>query len=143
MASAWVAGLLGLMQLPGRLLVMNGALSASPSRLLVASLLSQAAGICLIATSSSILTLAAGVTLFAVGAGLMTLARPHLVQTAFSAAHAGYVNGRLAGAQGLARAGGPVLAVGLASIVGYGATFGVLAATVTGLAVASTLALDV
>jgi predicted MFS family arabinose efflux permease len=143
MTSAWVAGLLGLMQLPGRLLVMNGSLSASPSRLLVVSLLSQAAGICVIATSSSTLTLGAGVTLFAVGAGLMTLARPHLVQTAFSATHAGYVNGRLAGAQGLARAGGPVLAVGLASIVGYGATFVLLAATVMGLAVASTVVLDV
>ena len=140
--AAWMGGLLGLMQLPGRVLVMHGALRASPSRLLLVSLLAQAAGIGTIAISSTSTLLAAGVATFAVGAGLMTLARPHLVQTAFSVEQAGYRNGRLAGAQNLARAAGPVLAAGLASIVGYGPTFGVVAAVVAALAVAS-VALDV
>jgi hypothetical protein len=64
------------------------------------------------------------------------------VLTAFSIDRAGYVNGRLAGAQGFARAIGPVLAVGLASVFGYGAMFGALAGTVASLAVAWTVTVD-
>jgi predicted MFS family arabinose efflux permease len=143
MGAAWLGGLLGLMQLPGRVLVMHGALRASPSRLLAASLLAQAAGIALIAIAGASAPLAAGVTIFAVGAGLMTLARPHLVQTVFNRDQAGYLNGRLAGAQNLARAGGPVLAVSLAGVVGYGVMFGVLATIVAALAIASTVVIDV
>ena len=66
----------------------------------------------------------------------MTLIRPHLVQTVFSIERAGYLNGVLARSQQFARAAGPVLAVGLASAVGYGAVFGALASVLAVLAIA-------
>jgi MFS family permease len=143
MASAWVGGLLGVMQLPGRLLLMRGLLPSSATSLLIASLAAQALGIGVIAIGSTTVLLATGVTTFAIGGGLMTLARPHLVQSAFGVERAGDINGRLAGVQNLARAGGPVLAVGLASVVGYGAMFGVLAAVVATLAIVCSLVVDV
>ena len=140
--AGWLGGLLGVMQLPGRVLVMRGSLDSSPSRLLFASFTAQASGIGIIAMSSSLPLLAAGVTVFAMGAGLMTLARPHLVHAIFGIEQSGAINGRLAGAQSMARAGGPILAVGLASVIGYGPTFGVLAAAVATLAAASRFLLD-
>ena len=140
--AASLAALLGVMQLPSRLLVMRGSLNTSPSRLLVASFTAQASGIGIVAMSQSVLLLAVGVTAFAMGAGLMTLARPYLVQTIFGIDEIGYINGRLAGAQGVARAGGPVVAAGLAAVIGYGPMFGVLAAAVAALAAACPLLLD-
>jgi hypothetical protein len=105
----------------------------------------QAAGIAIIAIAIDRppLVLAVGVTIFAIGAGVMTLARPHLVQTVFAIEQGGYVNGKLAGAQNVARAGGPVLAVGLASVIGYGPTFGVLAALIAAIAVVCPWVIDV
>jgi MFS family permease len=145
LASAWLGGLVGVMQLPGRLLLMCGSLQSSASRLLVVSLTMQAAGIAIIAIAIDRppLVLAVGVTIFAIGAGVMTLARPHLVQTVFAIEQGGYVNGKLAGAQNVARAGGPVLAVGLASVIGYGPTFGVLAALIAAIAVVCPWVIDV
>jgi Major Facilitator Superfamily len=136
LSAAWLGGLLGLMQLPGRVLVMRGSLNTSASRLLVVSLVAQAIGIGTIAMSNTLPLHAIGVATFAMGAGLTTLARPHLVQTIFEIEHTGYINGRVASAQSLARAGGPVLAVGLAGVIGYGPTFGVLAGAVAALAAA-------
>ncbi len=72
---------------------------------------------------------AAGVALFAAGAGLTTLIRPHFVQSVFGIARAGHMNGVVARSQQLARAAAPVLAVGLASAIGYGTVFALLAAT--------------
>ena len=141
-ASAWFGSLLGVIQLPGRVLLMRGSLNGSPSRLLVASFVAQAAGIAVIAVSDSSLVVASGVAAFAVGAGLITVARPHLVHTAFSVEHSGYINGRLASIQNLARAGGPVLALGLASFVGYAATFAALAILIAALAAASHFVID-
>ena len=141
--SAMLGGLLGLMQLPGRALLMHGALNASPSRLLVTSLLLQASGLVALVFAHTPPAAAAGVALFAVGAGLTTLIRPHLVQTIFSIERAGHLNGVVARAQGLARAVGPVAAVGAAGIVGYGAVFGLLASVMVGLALTWHLAIDV
>ncbi len=145
LSSAWLGGLVGVMQLPGRLLLMCGSLQSSASRLLVVSLTMQAAGIAIIAIAIDRppLVLAVGVTIFAIGAGVITLARPHLVQTVFAIEQGGYVNGKLAGAQNVARAGGPVLAVGLASVIGYGPTFGVLAALIAAIAVVCPWVIDV
>jgi len=74
---------------------------------------------------------------FAVGAGLTTLVRPHLVQTLCSTEGAGYLNGRLARWQQLARAFGPILVAWLATGVGYGVVFGLLAIFFAVLALAS------
>ena len=73
----------------------------------------------------------------------MTVARPHLVHTVFPVDCTGHLNGRRAGAQNVARAGGSMLAVGLASAVGYAARCGMLAAAVGAVAVAWTVVVDV
>jgi MFS family permease len=135
--AAMLGGLMGLMQLPGRALLMRGSLAASPSQLLIGSLLLQAAGLAALVGARSVLPVAGGVAVFAAGAGLATLVRPHLVQTIFGMERAGHLNGRLARWQQLARAAGPVLAVGLAGRVGYGALFGLLATMFAALAVTS------
>jgi MFS family permease len=144
LASAWLGGLLGLMQIPGRAVVMLRSVRASASGLVISSLVMQAAGIALsaVAIGRTPLAVAAGITIFAVGAGLMTLARPHLLHTICKVEHVGYANGRVAGAQNVARAGGPILAVGLASVIGYGPTFGILAAVVASGAIACSLLID-
>jgi MFS family permease len=133
-SAAMVGGLIGVMQLPGRALLMNGVLAGSPSRLLATSLLFQAAGLGGVAVAPSMLAAAGGTMVFALGAGLMTLARPHLIQTMFSVHSGGYLNGRIARQQQLARAAGPLAVAWLAGSVGYatvfvtiGGTFAVLA----------------
>jgi MFS family permease len=135
--AAMLGGMLGLMQVPGRALLMKGFLSASPSRLLIMCLLLQAAGLAVLAGARSVLPLAGGVAVFAAGAGLATLIRPHLVQTMFGMERSGYMNGVLARWQQLARAAGPVIAVGLASRVGYGMLFSLLATMFVALALTS------
>ena len=133
--SAMLGGLLGVMQLPGRAMVMHGGLAGSPSTLLVLSLLLQASGFGTLVFAQSVLPIGGGVVLFALGSGLMTLVRPHLVQTELRVDHVAYTNGLLARYQDFARAAGPVLAIGLASAVGFGAVFGLLACVMVALAV--------
>ena len=53
--AALLGGVLGLMQLPGRVLLMNGRLATSPVTLLIASLLLQAAGLAILAAARSVL----------------------------------------------------------------------------------------
>lgn len=124
--AATLGGLLGIMQIPGRALVMHGAVSASPSTLVVLSLCLQALGLGALAAAPSVVLIAAGIAVFAVGAGLATIARPHLIQTMFGPASAGAVNGRLARAQQLARAAGPILVTGIAATSSYALAFAVL-----------------
>ena len=97
----------------------------------------QGGGLFALVSARSVISIAFGVAVFAVGAGLATLVRPHLVQTLFGIERAGYLNGILARWQQLARAAGPVLAVALASRVGYGALFGLLATMFAVLALTS------
>lgn len=141
--AALLGGLLGVMQLPGRALLMNRTLATSPSRLLVVSLSLQAAGLATLVAAHSPAPVGVGIGLFALGAGLMTLVRPHLVQTVFDIEHAGYLNGLLARSQQFARAAGPVLAVAVASAVGYGPMFAVLAGVMAVLAVTSNILVEV
>jgi MFS family permease len=123
--AAMVGSLVGVMQLPGRALLMQGA-SPSPLRLVLISTALQSVGLIAFATSRSVLVAAGAVAAFAMGGGLMTLVRPHLVQTLFAIEHVGYLNGRLARWQQLARAAGPVAAASAASAVGYAAVFALL-----------------
>jgi hypothetical protein len=74
---------------------------------------------------------------FALGAGLTTLVRPHLIQTTFSSESRGYLNGRVARHQQLARAVGPLAIGWLGSVVGDAAAFAVIAGAFTVFALAS------
>lgn len=132
-AAAMLGGLMGLMQLPGRALVMNKAFAPSPWTLLTTSLALLAGGLAAVAVVPSPTAVVAGTMAFGLGAGLMTLVRPHLVQTIFRTA-VGQANGRIARLQQLARAVGPLAVAWAASHVGYtwvfavmGAAFGLIA----------------
>lgn len=87
--AAVLGGVMGVMQLPGRALLMNGALAGSPARLLAASLLLHATGLAAVAVAPSTIAIAGGAMVYALGAGLTTLVRPHLIQTMFSSGAAG------------------------------------------------------
>jgi hypothetical protein len=63
--------------------------------------------------------------------------RPYLVHTVFEGHETGYLNGRLAQAQQLARAAGPVLAAWAATVVSYSAVLALLGVAFAGLAVSS------
>jgi hypothetical protein len=138
--AAWLGGLMGLMQLPGRALLLRGAFAASPARLLAASLLLQAAGLATVAAAASFG--AAGAGLFALGGGLLTLVRPHLVQTLFGTAAAGHLNGRIVRAQHLARAAGPLAVAWLGARFGYAAVFAAVGVTFAAVALASHVRLE-
>ena len=123
--AAMLGGLMGLMQLPGRALVMNCAFAASPWTLLTTSLSLLAGGLAAVAVVPSTAAVVAGTMAFGLGAGLMTLVRPHLVQTMFRTGM-GHVNGRIARQQQLARAVGPLGVAWAASHVGYAWVFAVI-----------------
>jgi MFS family permease len=135
--AAMLGGLIGVMQLPGRALLMNGVFSASPTRLLAGSLMLQALGLGAVALAPSVFVAAGGITAFALGAGLTTLVRPHLIQTLFDNRMGGYLNGRIARHQQLARAAGPLAIAWLAGLIGYAAVFAVIAGTFTVVALGS------
>jgi hypothetical protein len=132
--AAWIAGLIGVMQLPGRTLIFSGRLSAHPAWLLTGSLVLQGAGLGVIAGAASPLVVSLGVTSFALGAGVNTLLRPQLVLGMYGTHQAGYINGILARTQNLARAGGPVAAATLHTAGGYGLVFGASALALIALA---------
>jgi predicted MFS family arabinose efflux permease len=132
--AAWIAGLIGVMQLPGRTLIFSGRLSAHPAWLLTTSLALQGIGLGVIAAAVSPAVVSLGVTAFALGAGVNTLLRPQLVLGMYGAQRAGYINGILARTQNLARAGGPVVAATLHTAGGYGLVFGASALALGGLA---------
>lgn len=136
-SAAMLGSLIGVMQLPGRALLMNGAHGRSPASLLSASLALQAAGLTAVALSPSMIVAAIGTMIFALGAGLTTLVRPHLIHTMFASGDGGYLNGRLARHQQLARAVGPLAVAWLAGLTGYALVFIALAAAFAILAIAS------
>ena len=103
---ATLAGLLGVMQLPGRLLVMNRRISPSPTQLVWFRLGLQTAGLISLVVGSTIPLTVLGVSLFAAGSGLSTVARPFLVLVTYGALQSGRVNGVVSRAQQFARAGG-------------------------------------
>ena len=137
--AAAFGGMFGLMQLPGRALVAQGRFTASPFLLLAGSFGVQALGLTAWALIPSVLSALVGLALFAVGSGLTTLVRPYLVDTVSGGHETGHLNGRLAQAQQVARAAGPVLAAWAATAVSYSAVLGVLGVTFAGLAIWSVL----
>jgi len=124
--AASIAGLFGVMQLPGRMLMTSPTFTPGPVRLIVASFAFQVAGLIALMWHSTP-ALVSGVMLFAVGAGLTTLARPYWVLHAYGPDRAGRANGVIARAQQIARAAGPVSAAAVAGMTGYSIVFGTLA----------------
>jgi MFS family permease len=136
-AAAAIGGMFGLMQLPGRALMTHGALMAAPGHLLAASLGLQALGLIGWTAGSSMFSAVAGVAIFGVGSGMTTLVRPYFVQTIVADGQAGYWNGRLAQAQQLARAAGPVLLASIVTAVSYRAAYIALGVVFVALALSS------
>jgi hypothetical protein len=132
--AAAALGLLGAMQLPGRIWMLRG--GGGPNRLLVAPLVLQVAGLAAVASGGPIELVASGCALFGLGAGLHTVARPWLIQSLGGIASAGRWSGRVARYQGLARAAGPFAAAAVAAARGASTVF-------AGLAVALALLLPV
>ena len=126
--AAWIGGLFGVMQLPGRVLMTSKLFSPSPFRLLLVSFVLQIAGLVALMADQFQPAMWLGVIGFASGAGLTTLARPYLVLHLYGAERSGAVNGAIARAQQLARAAGPVSAAAIATVTGYSLVFAALAA---------------
>jgi MFS family permease len=126
-SAAVLGGVIGIMQLPGRALLMNGRLDAKPTMLLTLSLGLHAVGLAGVAVAPSVIVATAGTAIFALGAGLTTLVRPHLVQSMVGSG-GGLLNGRIARQQQLARAVGPLGVAWIAGTVGYAAVFAGIAA---------------
>jgi len=133
--AALLGGVFGVMQLPGRALLVSRRLSLSAPALLAGSLALQAGGLVMVVATPGTASIAAGVMTFATGAGLTTLARPHLVQSLVAIEHAGVANGRLARAQQLARALGPFAVSALAARSSHSAVLVALAVLLTAAAV--------
>jgi hypothetical protein len=120
-----IAGMFGIMQLPGRVLMTNRAFTPAPVPLLIASFALQIAGLLVLMLNRQAAWWL-GVMVFASGAGLTTLARPYLVLHVYGSERAGQINGVIARGQQLARAAGPVSAAALAGFTGYTRVFAAL-----------------
>lgn len=121
-----IAGLFGVMQLPGRVLMTNRAFTPAPVPLLVTSFALQIGGLLTLMIDAQPAWWV-GVMVFASGAGLTTLARPYLVLHFYGSTRAGQINGVIARGQQLARAAGPVSAAAMAGVTGYSKVFAALA----------------
>jgi MFS family permease len=119
---------LGVMQLPGRLWLSRPG-GAIPSRtlMLMLPLLLQALGLGLIAANPGVIAAAIGVGCFGVGAGLYTVVRPWLVTETFGVHTTARVNGRVARAQGIARAAAPLSSAAAAAHFGAPTVLAMLA----------------
>jgi hypothetical protein len=126
--AAFIGGMFGVMQLPGRVLMTRKSFTPGPFRLLFVSFALQIAGLLALTADAVQAAMWLGVTVFACGAGLSTLARPYLVLHVYGAERAGEINGAIARGQQLARAAGPVLAAALATVTGYSLVFAAMAA---------------
>jgi MFS family permease len=126
--AAFIGGMFGVMQLPGRVLMTHKSFTPAPLQLLLVSLALQVVGLIALTAGDVQAAMWLGVIVFACGAGLTTLARPYLVLHLYGAERAGRVNGVIARGQQLARAAGPVSAAALATATGYSFVFAALAA---------------
>ena len=132
--AAMLGAQLGLMQLPGRVLLTKGRMIRSSVTLVLLSLGLQAAAALLLFWAASVAIVAGALALFGAGAGFMTIARPHLVYTLFGSDTAGEMNGRINRFALIGRAAGPTIVASLATVNGYrpillglAGTFGLLA----------------
>jgi MFS family permease len=126
--AAWAAGLIGISQIPGRLLFvpLNGRLSQAASIALVFMLI--AVGVGLLATVHDDVGVLVALVVLGMGNGMSTLARATVLADRYGPKAYGSIAGVAAFATTGARAAAPVAAAGLIAIGGYSATLWVLAA---------------
>jgi predicted MFS family arabinose efflux permease len=117
--AAFAVGLIGLMQIPGR--VLFAAVAARvPRNIATATIfLGIAAGVAIIVTVEGRAAVLAGVALIGMGNGMTTLARATGVADLYGSASYGLIGGIVASATTGARAAGPVLGAAWAVVVGY------------------------
>ena len=117
--AAVAVGLIGLMQIPGRVLfaVVAGRV---PRRIATATIfLGIAAGVAVIVLIDGRAAVIAGVALIGMGNGMTTLARATAIGELYGAASYGLIGGVVASATTSARAIGPVMGAAWAVVVGY------------------------
>ena len=138
--AAFAVGLVGLAQIPGRLLflALDAKLTPAVGTASVFGLVS--AGIALLAAASGGGLVVAGLVMLGIGNGMTTLARANAVADEYGAADYGAIAGVLAAATTAARAAGPVSAAVLAAALGYPAVLALLALLAAAAAVLGGLA---
>jgi MFS family permease len=135
--AAFAVGLIGVMQIPGRLLF--GPLAARAPRPIATGAIfaAVAIGVAVIAGAPSPAVVLLGIALLGMGNGMATLARATAIAELYGARAYGAIAGVAASATTIARAAGPVTAAIWAATVGYEAllwTLAGLAAIAAGLA---------
>ncbi len=134
--AAFAVGLIGVSQIPGRLLFAPLQDRLSPEAAIAGVFALVAGGIALTVVAHATPLVVAGLALLGIGNGMTTLARATVVADDYGTDDYGTLAGWLAATTTAARAAGPVAAALLASALGYSAllwTLSLLAATAAGL----------
>lgn len=135
--AAFATGLIGIMQIPGRLLFGPLARHAARPVATATIFLAVAVGVTIIVALEARAAVLAGVALLGMGNGMSTLARATAIADLYGSAAYGLIGGVAASATTGARAAGPVLGAVWAAAVGYHAllwTFAGLALVAAGMA---------
>ena len=135
--AAFSIGVIGVSQIPGRLLFAPVAERLPAPWGTVSLFLLIAAGLALIVAVDATVAVVAGLVLLGMGNGMATLARATVIADRYGAAAYGTIAGVAASATIGARAAAPVAAAAYATVAGYGAllvTLGALAALAAALA---------
>jgi MFS family permease len=129
--AAWAAGLIGISQIPGRLLFipLKGRLSQAAAIAVVFMLV--AVGIGLLATVHDDIGILVALVVLGIGNGMSTLARATVLADRYGSEAYGSIAGVAAFTTTGARAAAPVAAAVLIGAAGYGATLWTLAALAT------------
>jgi hypothetical protein len=110
--AAFAAGLMGLMQVPGRIVFASAAVVLPRQYEVPAVFLLQGAGLAVLAAATDIAGAVTAVCLFGMANGMATLARATALADAYGAAHYGSIAGVAAACATGARAVAPVIAAG-------------------------------
>ena len=129
--AAFAVGLIGISQIPGRLLFAPVGERLPEPWGTVALFALIGAGIGLIVGIESTMTVVAGMVLLGMGNGMATLARATVIADRYGAAAYGTIAGVAAAATIAARAAAPVAAAAYATVVGYGTLLYTLGAIAT------------
>ena len=126
--AAFVVGLAGLAQIPGRLLFVPLAERLSPAAALALVVGLVGAGIAVVAGAPGTGTVVVGMVLVGMGNGMTTLARATVISDRYGVDAYGTISSFAGAASTLARAAGPVAAALYAAAAGYDALLWTLAA---------------
>jgi predicted MFS family arabinose efflux permease len=126
--AAFAVGLVGLSQIPGRVLFGPVMTRLPRPRATAAVFLLIAAGVALVVSVDATWAVLAGLVLLGMGNGMSTLARATAIADLYGGAAYGTIGAVAASMSTTARAGGPIAAAVLASAAGYEALLWTLAA---------------